>query len=89
MEFPKYGFEAEIGNSRTTAEIILESLKSENWFDNETALIFIEQTYYNPNVKAFRIWIRNRIWSKQGGSTTPGTKLLGPIWSQEFSLFIY
>jgi len=54
MEFSKFGFEAEIGNSIKTGKIILESLKSENWLDNETAVIFIEQTYFNQHLSYVR-----------------------------------
>ena len=49
MTFGDYGYEAEIGNSIDTANIILENLNNGSWIDNNTTLFFIEQTYFNAH----------------------------------------
>ena len=49
MTFRHHGYEAEMGNSIETADIILESLKNGSWIDNNTTLFFVEQTYFNAH----------------------------------------
>ena len=56
MTFGNNAYEAEIGNSIETADIILESLQNGSWIDNNTTLLFIEQTYFNAHdERYFRI----------------------------------
>ena len=49
--FEKCAFEAEIGTSVESSDIILSALRSANWIDNETSLLFFEQTFLNAALR--------------------------------------
>ena len=47
------GYEAEIGTSIDSSKIILSSLQERQWLDENTEVLFFEQTYYNGNLNSF------------------------------------
>lgn len=53
---PSFGdchYEAELGNTRKTSITIIDSLKEGAWIDNQTTLLFFEQTFFNGNTNSF------------------------------------
>ena len=51
-KFPKCGFEANMGTSKESSDIILNFLFENAWIDNVTDLLFFEQTFLNPNLNS-------------------------------------
>ena len=51
-EFPKCGFEGNVGSSSESSAIILNFLFENAWIDNETELLFFEQTFLNANLNS-------------------------------------
>ena len=51
-KFPKCGFEANVGSSSESSDIILNFLFENAWIDNETELLFFEQTFLNANLNS-------------------------------------
>ena len=46
-------YEADIGSSIDSSKIILSSLQERQWLDENTDILFFEQTYYNGNLNSF------------------------------------
>jgi len=51
-QFGYCGYEAEIGTSIKSSQIILSNLFNWNWINQKTNLLFFEQTFLNPNLNS-------------------------------------
>ena len=52
-------YEAELGTSRQTSQTIMDSLYEGAWLDNNTNLLFFEQTYFNGNLNSLELQLKN------------------------------
>ena len=55
-EFGECSYEAELGHTKSSGRFMAELLKSENWLDTRTTLLFFEQTYINIPLRTVSQW---------------------------------
>ena len=52
-EFGDCGYEAEVGHTEASGRFMIEYLKSNNWLDENSTVLFFEQTFINIPVNTF------------------------------------